>query len=102
MFSSIDTDGSGDLSLNELIPVVFPKAKPHEVKEIAAFVLDKFSRKPTACTTRIMTASQLDDIRTLFKVRARVRARSCACCVCTRGATRGAARRRTTLTTAAP
>jgi hypothetical protein len=71
MFASIDTDGSGDLTLDELIPVVFPKARPPDAKAIKNFVLDKFARKPAALAAKKeYSASQLEDLRSLFKVRA--------------------------------
>ena len=74
MFTSMDMDGSGDLSLTELLPVVFPRAKPVDLKEITAFVLDKFSRKLVKEEKKVLTAAQIDDMRSLFKVR-RARAR---------------------------
>lgn len=44
LFSHVDVNGDGVLSLHELVPVIFAEASPHQVKLILKFIDDEITR----------------------------------------------------------
>jgi len=67
LFDSLDKDGSGELTLDELVKVVFPYASDREVAEMVAFAHRKdTSRKETAPPP--MTREQEEEYKAIFRM----------------------------------
>merc|ERR1712232_1504600 len=67
---SIDKDNSGEISVAEMVPILFPRCNPSDARDIITFIEDdgtdlgveKLGAK------RTLTQDQLDDLKMLFKL----------------------------------
>lgn len=64
LFSHIDSDGDGILSLKELIPVIFAEASSKQLSLITKFVEDEASRNMKLCDKQLVYKK---DIKLLFE-----------------------------------
>lgn len=72
MFTSIDKDNSGEISVEELVPVMFTRATPVDVRDISYFVLDNGEDIAVAKSKghkKEFSQQTLEELRMLFEVR---------------------------------